>query len=117
MMHNDLVYFLNITNSRWFRKSEFVLAFTKLDLFTEKIRTGKRPFSEYFPAYDGDPYDIRSVLEFIASMFQKSVGEGRGGWRLLPVYFLDATQTCQIRGLLSLLEWVIANLGDANERT
>jgi hypothetical protein len=110
-MQHDSMYYGCITSSRWFRKATFVLCFTKLDIFIRKIESGDRPFSQYFPDYSGDPYDINAILEYISDMFQASVAEESGGGGILPVYYLDATKTDQVRGLLGLVEWVIANRG------
>ncbi|KAF2653622.1 hypothetical protein K491DRAFT_717912 [Lophiostoma macrostomum CBS 122681] len=110
-MRLDTIYYNSITSSRWFTKAAFVLCFTKLDIFRQKIESNEHPFSEFYPDYSGDPYDVNSMLEYISEMFQASVAEASGGGGILPVYYLDATKTDQVRGLLGLLEWVIANRG------
>ncbi|KAF7373071.1 Heterotrimeric G-protein alpha subunit [Mycena sanguinolenta] len=67
-MHESLVLFDSIVNSRWFMRTSIILFFTEIDVFRAKIP--KIPLSTYFPEYTGGP-DINKAAKYILWRFMQ----------------------------------------------
>lgn len=69
-MHEALMLFDTIGNSKWFEKSAIILFLNKSDLFKEKIESGQAPIAKHFPDYTGSPTDVAAGQEFFANKFR-----------------------------------------------
>ncbi|KAF7333947.1 Heterotrimeric G-protein alpha subunit [Mycena sanguinolenta] len=67
-MHESLVLFDSIVNSRWFMRTSIILFFTEIDVFRAKMH--KIPLSTYFPEYTGGP-DINKAAKYILWRFMQ----------------------------------------------
>ena len=65
-MQESLQLFEKLHNSRWFVNTHFVVVFTKLDLFKEKL--ARIPLERYFPSHRGG-LDVNKAVRFIEMMF------------------------------------------------
>ncbi|KAF7333929.1 Heterotrimeric G-protein alpha subunit [Mycena sanguinolenta] len=78
-MHESLVLFDSIVNSRWFMRTSIILFLTKIDVFRAKIHkissanrhTSQIPLSTYFPEYIGGP-DINNAARFVLWRFMQA---------------------------------------------
>ena len=61
--------FDSIVNSNFFKLSEFLIFFTNVDLFREKIEAGERPIKNWFPAYKGPELDAERGMDFFTDLF------------------------------------------------
>jgi guanine nucleotide-binding protein subunit alpha len=86
-MHDALMDFESLVNLKYFEKSVVILFFTKIDLFREKLSTGKAPIDELFPDYYGGPTDVIAAKEFFATKFKQL---NRKSDRKCYVHFVDA---------------------------
>lgn len=82
--------FESIANSKYFEKSALILFLNKIDLFREKIQTGKAPISAHFPDYTADPLNVEAGQEFFARKFRNLV---RDPGKEAYVHFTNATDT------------------------
>jgi guanine nucleotide-binding protein subunit alpha len=74
-MHEALMLFESIANSRYFEKSGLVLFLNKLDLFTEKVSAGRGRIRDHFPDYTGSNTDVAAGEKFFADKFRNLVRE------------------------------------------
>lgn len=72
-MHEALMLFESISNSRYFEKSGLVLFLNKLDLFTEKVSQGRGRIRDHFPDYQGSDTDVAAGQKFFADKFRNLV--------------------------------------------
>ena len=89
-MHEALMLFESIANSKYFEKSALILFLNKMDLFREKIQSGKAPIKEHFPDYYGDERDVEAGQEFFAQKFKNLV---RDPAKEAYVHYTNATDT------------------------
>jgi guanine nucleotide-binding protein subunit alpha len=68
-MHESILLFDALCNSRWFMKTPFILFLNKIDIFKEKLP--KSPIKKYFPDYTGKSTDADEVLKFFEQNFLK----------------------------------------------
>ena len=89
-MHEALMLFESIANSKYFEKSALILFLNKMDLFREKLLSGTAPIREHFPDYMGDDSDVEAAQEFFASKFKNLVRDpGKDAY----VHYTNATDT------------------------
>ncbi|KAK6441684.1 hypothetical protein LTR95_002075 [Oleoguttula sp. CCFEE 5521] len=89
-MHEALMLFESIANSKYFEKSALILFLNKIDLFREKIISGVAPIREHFPDYMGGDRDVESGQEFFAKKFKNLV---RDPSKEAYVHYTNATDT------------------------
>jgi len=65
-IHDSLTLFKTVVNTRWLKKSRFVLIFTMNDLFEKMLQD--LSLSETFPDYRGGP-DVNAATDFIVNKF------------------------------------------------
>ena len=89
-MHEALMLFESIANSKYFEKSALILFLNKIDLFREKIVSGTAPIREHFPDYTGADKDVEAGQEFFARKFKNLV---RDPGKEAYVHYTNATDT------------------------
>lgn len=89
-MHEALMLFESIANSKYFEKSALILFLNKIDLFREKIQAGTAPIRENFPDYNGGDRDVEAGQEFFARKFRNLV---RDPGKEAYVHYTNATDT------------------------
>lgn len=82
--------FESIANSKYFEKSALILFLNKMDLFREKMQSGKAPIKDYFPDYTGGAQDIQAGQEFFAAKFKNLVRDPN---KDAYVHYTNATDT------------------------
>ncbi|KAG5720177.1 Guanine nucleotide-binding protein subunit alpha [Termitomyces sp. T112] len=89
-MHESLVLFESVINSRWFLRTSIILFLNKIDVFKSKLP--KIPLERYFPEYTGGA-DINKAAKYVLWRFM-NVNRAR-----LSVYphLTQATDTQNIR--------------------
>jgi len=89
-MHEALMLFESISNSKYFDRSALILFLNKIDLFREKIAGGMSPICKVFPDYIGAPTDIEAGMDFFASKFRNLVRQPK---KEVYVHYTNATDT------------------------
>src|SRR4051794_2634079 len=87
-MQEAIMIFESISNSRWFKKSAFILFLNKMDLFKEKLR--RSPIQHYFPDYTGNPADWKAVSQYF---LQKFIVLNRDSSKKIYAHFTTATDS------------------------
>lgn len=82
--------FESIANSKYFEKSALILFLNKIDLFAEKVMSGRSPIREHFPDYQAGEGDIEAGQRFFADKFRNLV---RDPAKETYVHFTNATDT------------------------
>ncbi|KAL6451628.1 CAG1 Guanine nucleotide-binding protein subunit alpha [Candida maltosa Xu316] len=68
-MHESIVLFDSLCNSKWFANTPFILFLNKIDLFEEKV--SRNPIKNYFPDYNGKADDVNENIKFFETNFLK----------------------------------------------
>lgn len=68
-MHESILLFDTLCNSKWFVKTPFILFLNKIDVFEKKLV--KSPLKKYFPDYNGSPTNVDEALKFFELNFLK----------------------------------------------
>jgi guanine nucleotide-binding protein subunit alpha, other len=89
-MHEALMLFESISNSKYFDRSALILFLNKIDLFREKISGGMSPINRIFTDYTGRPTDIEAGQEFFANKFRNLVRQPK---KEVYVHYTNATDT------------------------
>ncbi|KAK3722460.1 hypothetical protein LTR37_002452 [Vermiconidia calcicola] len=89
-MHEALMLFESIANSKYFEKSALILFLNKMDLFREKLLSGKAPIREHFPDYMGDERDVDAASTFFSQKFKNLVRDPN---KEAYIHFTNATDT------------------------
>ena len=89
-MHEALMLFESIANSKYFEKSALILFLNKMDLFTEKVQSGRAPIQDYFPDFVGNDRDVMAGQDFFLKKFKNLV---RDPGKEAYVHFTNATDT------------------------
>ncbi|KAF6008740.1 hypothetical protein HII13_003576 [Brettanomyces bruxellensis] len=66
-MHEAIMLFESLCNSRWFANTPFILFLNKVDLLKDKVR--RSPLRKYFPDYKGKSNDVEDVLQYFEKLF------------------------------------------------
>ncbi|KAG8893275.1 Guanine nucleotide-binding protein alpha-2 subunit [Tulasnella sp. 403] len=103
-MHESLILFESVVNSRWFSRTSIILFLTKLDVFKAKLK--KSPLEAHFPEYTGGA-DINKAAKYILWRF---INVNRKGLSVYP-HVTCATDTSNIRLLFAAVkETMLANV-------
>jgi len=89
-MHEALMLFESIANSKYFEKSGLVLFLNKIDLFTEKVSSGRTRIREHFPDYTGSDRDVAAGQKFFADKFRNLVRDHN---KEVYIHYTNATDT------------------------
>ena len=89
-MHEALMLFESIANSKFFAASALILFLNKIDLFTDKVESGTAPISTHFPDYPGHPTSVDDARAFFATKFKNQVRDPK---KELYLHFTNATDT------------------------
>lgn len=94
-MHESIILFDQLCNSKWFANTPFILFLNKIDLFEEKIK--RNPLKKYFPDYTGKSDDVNEAIKFFETNFMKMNRTNK------PVYIhrTCATDTNSMKFVLS----------------
>lgn len=82
--------FESIANSKYFTRSALILFLNKIDLFKDKVLSGKAPIRDHFPDYTGADRDVEAGQQFFAKKFKNLV---RDPDKEAYVHFTNATDT------------------------
>ncbi|KAK4176597.1 putative guanine nucleotide-binding protein alpha-2 subunit [Triangularia setosa] len=96
-MTESLMLFESLVNSKWFDNTAFFVNFTKMDLFEQKVKSGYKPLSQFYPDYRGDPRNLKAGVQFFVNEFQSKIKARQGSIHLTV---LDTTDTAQATLLL-----------------
>lgn len=66
-MHESIMLFDTLLNSKWFRDTPFILFLNKIDIFEEKVKVS--PIRKYFPDYQGRVGDVEAGLQYFEKIF------------------------------------------------
>lgn len=66
-MHEAMMLFDSLCNSKWFINTPFILFLNKIDLFEEKVK--RSPIRKYFPDYQGKLGDVNSGIKYFEDIF------------------------------------------------
>jgi guanine nucleotide-binding protein subunit alpha, other len=102
-MKEALILFDALTNSYLLSDSTIFFLFTKLDIFKEKIVSGLKPVTKYFPSYKGGATDVAAVREFFTNQFKNVAPASRE----IFIHHIDATDTGQVKTVLDSVREVI----------
>ncbi|KAJ7864614.1 guanine nucleotide binding protein, alpha subunit [Mycena olivaceomarginata] len=69
-MRRLLALFDSIINDPYFARTSIILFLTKIDVFRDKVTTGKAPLERHFPEYTGGP-DIDKASRFVLWRFMQ----------------------------------------------
>lgn len=94
-MHESIVLFDSLCNSKWFVNTPFILFLNKIDLFEKKLP--KSSLKRYFPDYQGEDKDVEKALQFFENSFLRLNRTSK------PIYVhrTCATDTKSMRFVLS----------------
>ncbi|KAJ3432650.1 guanine nucleotide-binding protein g(o) subunit alpha [Anaeramoeba flamelloides] len=108
-MHESLLLFEEISNSRWFTESSIILFLNKVDLFKEKIQ--KFDLNVCFPEYKGG-LDFDNASKMIKKKFLERVVDKE---KNVFVHYTCATDTTNIQHVFdSLKDIIIPNTSPNN---
>jgi guanine nucleotide-binding protein subunit alpha len=103
-MHEALMLFESISNSKYFEKSALILFLNKIDLFREKIAGGMSPINKVFPDYTGQVNDIEAGMEFFANKFRNLVRQPK---KEVYVHYTNATDTDLLKKTMASVQDMI----------
>lgn len=66
-MHESIMLFDTLVNSKWFRDTPFILFLNKMDLFEEKVK--RMPIRKYFPDFQGRVGDVEAGTQYFENIF------------------------------------------------
>lgn len=101
-MHEAIMLFDSLCNSRWFHNVPFILFVNKVDLFEQKLK--KSPIKNYFPDYNGKPGDVNAGLKYFEDIFS-SLNRTK---KQLYIHRTCATDTQSMRFVLTATTDMIA---------
>ena len=103
-MHEALMLFESISNSKYFEKSALILFLNKIDLFREKLAAGMSPINRYFPDYYGRNDDVEAAQEFFAQKFRNLVRQPK---KEVYVHYTNATDTDLLKKTMASVQDMI----------
>lgn len=103
-MHESIILFDQLCNSKWFVNTPFILFLNKIDIFEEKIK--RNPLKNYFPDYMGKSDDVNEALKFFETNFLKMNRTNK------PIYVhrTCATDTKSMKFVLSAVADIVIQL-------
>lgn len=66
-MHESIMLFDTLLNSKWFRNTPFILFLNKMDIFEEKVK--RMPIRKFFPNYQGRVGDAEAGVKYFENLF------------------------------------------------
>ena len=107
-MHEAMMLFDSLANSKWFMHKPIILFLNKSDLFKEKLDIS--PLSWHFPDYNGSHTDLCAAVEYIVSRF-KALNRTRN--RAIYTHCTNATDTTLLKATMESVQDMIVrkNLG------
>ncbi|KAL9643502.1 hypothetical protein ABK040_010116 [Willaertia magna] len=103
-MHESLLLFDEICNSRWFMDTSIILFLNKIDLFKEKI--SKTDLSQFFVEYEGGK-NFEAAVNFIRSKFEEKNRNPRH--KTIYSHYTCATDTQQLKQVFDAIKDIILN--------
>ncbi|KAI9301400.1 heterotrimeric G-protein alpha subunit (G-alpha, GPA2) [Cunninghamella echinulata] len=94
-MHEALMLFNTICNSRWFKKTSMILLLNKIDIFQKKIAT--KPISTHFGDYTGPDNSFDQSKNYFKKRFQNLMQDKQ---KTVHVHFTDATNALLIQHMM-----------------
>lgn len=101
-MHEALVLFESICNSRWFSTTPIILFLNKIDVLERKLKTS--PVKRYFPEYRGDERNVDEVCKYFQELFH---AQNRNRQRPVYVHYTCATDTRTMKFVIAAVTDVI----------
>jgi guanine nucleotide-binding protein subunit alpha len=102
-MHEALMLFESIANSKYFEKSALILFLNKIDLLREKLASGMSPIDKWFPEYNGKSNDIAAAQEFFAQKFRNCLRKQQDVY----VHYTNATDTDLLKKTMDSVQDII----------
>lgn len=99
-MHESLILFDSVVNSRWFSQTSIILFLNKVDLFREKLE--RTPLANYFPDYSGGT-DVNRAAKYLLWRFNQV---NRAHLALYP-HLTQATDTSNIKTVFTAVKETI----------
>lgn len=96
--------FESISNSKYFERSALILFLNKIDLFREKLASGRSPIKRHFPDYMGAPNDLRAAQEYFANKFRNLV---RNPAKEVYIHYTNATDTDLLKKTMASVQDMI----------
>ncbi|KAL2913288.1 guanine nucleotide-binding protein subunit alpha [Polyrhizophydium stewartii] len=100
-IHEALILFESICNSRWFTNTSIILFLNKIDLFKQKLP--RSPLNRYFPEYIGGPIYENACHFFL----EKFVRLQRAPNKQVYPHFTCATDTTQVKFVMSAVNDIL----------
>ncbi|KAJ5070867.1 g protein alpha i subunit [Anaeramoeba ignava] len=100
-MHESLSLFKKMVNNEFFKGTNVILMFNKIDLFEDKIK--KIPLKNYFPDFDGED-DIVAAKEYFK---QKFLNIGSNPKRHIFVHFACAIDTDNMKTVFEAIRSIV----------
>lgn len=66
-MHESIMLFDSLLNSKWFRDTPFILFLNKMDIFEEKVK--RMPIRKFFPDFQGRVGDAEAGVKYFENIF------------------------------------------------
>lgn len=101
-MHEALVLFESICNSRWFSTTPIILFLNKIDVLERKLKTS--PVTKYFPDYPGDERNVDEVCKYFQELFH---AQNSNRQRPVYVHYTCATDTHSMKFVIAAVTDVI----------
>lgn len=102
-MHEALVLFESICNSRWFSTTPIILFLNKIDVLKRKLKGGSS-VRQYFPEYRGDERNVDEVCKYFQEQFHK---QNHNQQRPVYVHYTCATDTHSMKFVIAAVTDVI----------
>ena len=103
-MHEALMLFESIANSKYFERSAMILFLNKIDLFREKLTTGQASIKAHFADYTGDDTDTKAGQEFFAEKFRNLLRQPN---KDVYVHYTNATDTDLLKKTMASVQDMI----------
>ncbi|SCU99936.1 LAMI_0G01816g1_1 [Lachancea mirantina] len=102
-MHESIMLFQTLLNSKWFVDTPFILFLNKIDIFKAKLTSS--PIRKYFPDYQGRVNDAEAGLAYFENIFL-SLNKSK---RPIYVHRTCATDTRSMKFVLTAVADLIIN--------
>ncbi|KAJ7853777.1 G-protein alpha subunit-domain-containing protein [Mycena olivaceomarginata] len=104
-MRRSLALFERIINNPYFTRTSIILFFTKLDIFRDKVTTGKAPLERHFPEYIGGP-DVNKAAKYVLWRFMQ---QNRARLSVYPHLTQATYNSCTRLVLAAVKETILQN--------
>ncbi|KAG1471746.1 hypothetical protein G6F56_001947 [Rhizopus delemar] len=103
-MHESLMLFDSICNSKWFIDTSVILFLNKIDIFKKKILIS--PLSKWFSDFEGDNCSYEETVGYFKRRFQRL---NQNANKLLYTHCTDATDADLLQHVMSAVSDTILN--------